>query len=257
MDTSLKTVEEVERYIGLPVVGIIPQKIKAMVDKNVEPAHSEAYRVLRANLRFSEKFKGGKVLTLTSGGVGEGKSLTLFNLAAISASLGDKVIIVDSDLHRPRQHRHLGISNKTGLIDVLMGEATPEDVTVATAIPNLSIIPSGKSKTGVHGLLESSRVKAIIAELRSRYDIVFFDSPPMIGVSDSSVLVREMDGVLFVIQHRKYPRIVSRRAKELAENLGANLVGIVINSINLSRDYADYQYSYEYHRKRKDEKAEA
>ncbi len=257
LDTSLKTVEDVERYVGLSVIGIIPQKVKGLTDKNADPVHAEAYRVLRANLRFSEKFKGGKTISVTSGGVGEGKSLTLFNLAVVSAQMGERVLIVDSDLHRPRQHRHLGISNKSGLIDVLMGHVKLEEATQATAVPNLFLLPAGKAKTGVHGLLETTRLRAIVAELRNHYDLVLFDSPPMIGVSDSSVLVREMDGVLFVIQHRQYPRILSRRAKEMAENLGANMIGVIINSINLSRDYTDYHYPYEYYQRRRKDKPEA
>ena len=115
MDTSLKSVEEAERFLGLPVLGVIPQKMKPLNDKRADQAHAEAYRVLRANLRFSTRLAGGKTLAVTSGGVGEGKSLTLFNLAYTSALLGDKVLVIDADLHRPRQHRILGISNRPGL----------------------------------------------------------------------------------------------------------------------------------------------
>lgn len=243
LDTSVKTIEDIERYMGVPVLGVIPQKVKPLLIEE-ESAHAEAYRVLRTNIQFSKKFAGGKTLCFTSGSMGEGKSLTLFNLAYVCAQLGDKVLIVDSDLHRPRQHKILSASNSVGLANVLVGEAKLENAIISTNFPNLDLLAGGRLSTGIHGLLNTTKMKELIKELRESYDHVFFDAPPIIGVSDASLLASEMDGVLLVIQHRKYPKAVSGRAKGMLENVGANLIGVVLNNINMSRDYSYYYYHY-------------
>jgi polysaccharide biosynthesis transport protein len=247
LDTSVKTIEDIERYLDLTVLGVIPQKVKPLLEEDADPAHAEAYRVLRTNIKSSQKFVNGSTVCITSGSVGEGKSLTLFNLAYTCATLGEKVLIVDSDLHRPRQHRILGTSNKHGLANVLIGEENVEDNILETKIPNLSFLPSGKLSSGVHGLLDTERMRSLCDDLKEQYSIVFFDAPPIIGVSDASLLVRQMDGVLLVIQHRKYPRALSSRAKAMVENMGANLLGVVLNNINISRDYSSYYYQQHYY----------
>lgn len=250
LDTSLKTVEEVERFMESPVIAVIPQKVKPFNDPTAEVAHAEPYRVLRSNIQFSSKFEDCKVLCVTSGSVGEGKSLTIFNLAHINAELGTKTIIIDADLHRPRQHKIMEVSNKCGLANILTGEVGLDDTIVKTKLDNLDFISSGKVESGgsVHGLLDTRRMLELIDELKERYEIVLFDAPPMMGVSDASVIVRDVEGVIMVVQHRKYPRTVSKRAKDMIESVGGNLVGIVINNINISKEYSYYyhQYSYSY-----------
>lgn len=247
LDTSVKTIEEIESHLGVPVVGMVPQKVRALNEELADPAHAEAYRLLRTNLQFSTKLGVGKTISVTSGSVGEGKSLTLFNLSYICASMGEKTLIVDSDLHRPRQHRILGLSNALGLVNILAGEAGFEDVAAVTDIPNLHFLPSGRMKSGVHGLLDGHRMPELIEVLKENYDRIFFDSPPVIGVSDASQIARHMEGVLLVVQHRKYPRAVSLRARDMLQNMGANMVGVVLNNINISRDYSSYYYQQHYH----------
>jgi capsular exopolysaccharide synthesis family protein len=247
VDTSIKTVEDVERFMKLPVLGVIPQRVKAFVEKGAEGAHAEAYRMLRTSIEVSEKFKGGKTLCITSGSVGEGKSLTVFNLGYVCAQLGDRVLIVDSDMHRPRQHKILGVPNKPGLANILIGESSFDKSVVKTPLENLHLLPSGRLSSGaVHGLLDTRRMKELVQEVRERYDLVIFDAPPVIGVSDTSLLVREVDGVVQVIQHRKYPRSVSSRAKDMIEMVGGRLMGVVLNNINVARDYS-YYYHYHYY----------
>ncbi|NQU40438.1 MAG: polysaccharide biosynthesis tyrosine autokinase [Lentisphaerae bacterium] len=247
LDTSIKTIDDIEQYMQSTVLGVIPQKVKPLSDPTAEAAHAEAYRVLRTNVRFSKNAMGGKSICVTSASVGEGKSLTLFNLAYISAQLGDRVIIVDSDLHRPRQHKIMETTNRPGLANIVVGDATLDECIQHTAEKNLDFLPSGKLATGVHGLIASEKMREVVTELKERYDFVFFDSPPIIGVSDASLLTREVDGVLLVIQHRKYPRALSARAKDMVENFGGNLLGVVLNNINISRDYAYYYYHQNYY----------
>lgn len=242
LDTSVKTVDDVERHLGLPVLGVIPQKVRSLVEEGPESPHAEAYRVLRTNMQFANKGKLGGAFALVSGGMGEGKSTTLFNLAYVCAQLGGKVLIVDSDLRRPVQHTFLGLSNRFGLTNVLMQDVVVEEAIKATSIPNLHLLPSGKLPRSSLGLLDSQRMRDLVKNLKARYDFVFFDSPPIVGVSDASILASEVDGVLLVVQYRKYPRNISSRARRMLENVGATVLGVVLNNINIMRD--DYYYYY-------------
>jgi capsular exopolysaccharide synthesis family protein len=244
LDTSVKTIDEVEKLMGVPVLGVIPKGVRPLVSEDAEPGHAEAYRVLRTNMQFSKQMENGRTVTCTSASVGEGKSLTIFNLGVVSAGLGDRTLIVDSDLHRPRQHKILGVSNHVGLTTVLLGETSAEQAIQKTPVPNLYFLSSGRMTAQAHGLLDTLKMKEFIAAIRESYDLILFDAPPIIGVSDATMLCREMDGVLLVVQHRKYPRALSLRAKSMLVNAGANIVGVVLNNINISRDYSYYYYHY-------------
>lgn len=247
VDTSIRTVEDIERYIGSSVMGIIPQKVLPLIEEGPESPHAEAYRVLRTNARFSKAFAGGRTLCVTSGSVGEGKSLTTANLAYVCAQLGERVLVIDSDLRRPRQHRILGVSNKHGLADVIQGKASLDEMIIQTEVPNLYFLPSGKLPQASQGLLDSTRMRDVLSKVREQFDVTLLDAPPMMGVSDASVLVSEADGTLLVIQYRKYPRSVSARARNLIENVGGTLLGVVLNNINISRDSYYYYYYHTYY----------
>jgi len=242
MDTSVKTVDDIERHLNTSVVGVIPQKAKLLNEDHPDSAHAEAYRVLRTNLHFNIKENGGGAFACLSGGMGEGKSTTLYNLAFTCAAMGDKVILVDSDLRRPVQHHNFKTDNLFGLTNVLLRDVPIEETIKSTGIPNLDFLPSGKLPRTSIGLLDPKRLRELISTLKARYDYVFFDSPPIMGVSDASVLAAEMDAVMLVVQYRKYPRAMSSRAKRLIENAGANIIGVVLNNINILRD--DYYYYY-------------
>jgi len=246
MDTSVKTVEDIEKYMGASIVGIIPQKVRPLVEEGGESPHAEAYRVLRMNIELSKKLGGGNTLCLTSGGAGEGKSLTLFNLACVCAQTGKTVLVIDSDMRRPTQHRMFKVSNRLGLADVLLGTSTLDAAIHKAVFPNMDFLASGKLPSASHGTLNAQKLRDIIGYVRNRYDYVLFDSPPIMGVSDASILSSEVDGVLLVVQHRSYPRAVSLRAKNMVENVGGNLIGVVLNSLNVTRDYYYYYHSYYY-----------
>ena len=242
LDTSVKTVDDVERYFGVPVLGVIPQKVRPLMEEGPDSPNAEAYRVLKTNMQFANKGMTGGAYAVVSGGAGEGKSTTLFNLAYICAQMGEKVLIVDSDLRRPTQHKILGMSNRFGLTNVLMRDTPIEEVIKVTSNPNLHFLPSGKLPRSSLGLLDSQRMRELVKNLKARYDYVFFDSPPIMGVTDASILASEVDGVLLVVQYRKYPRIISSRAKRMVENVGGTILGVVLNNINILRD--DYYYYY-------------
>jgi capsular exopolysaccharide synthesis family protein len=250
LDTSVKTIDDVERSLQSPVLGIIPQDVGIMLSEGPGSPNAEAYRVLRTNLLFSRKDDRLNTICVVSAGAGEGKSTTLLNLATIFAQAGDRVLVIDSDLRRPTLHRIIGVSNSTGLTSYLLKQNPLEEVIQSTKLPTLDFMPSGKLPSSSMGILSSSQMKSLIAEVKQRYDFVFFDSPPIMGVSDASILASEVDLAMQVIQYRRYPQPMNVRAKQMIEKVGGNLVGIVLNNINLSQAagyYSDYYQSY-YHR---------
>ncbi|MFM2081506.1 MAG: Tyrosine-protein kinase YwqD [Verrucomicrobiota bacterium] len=247
LDTSVKTIDDVERALQSPVLGVIPQNVGYLINEGAESPHAEAYRVLRTNLLFSRKDETLNTLAIVSAGAGEGKSTTIFNLATTFAQNGQRVIIVDSDLRRPSLHKILRVSNAIGLTNYLLKQNTLEEVIQTSPIPTLDFMASGKLPSSSMGILSSSAMKDLIRELKARYDFVFFDSPPIMGVSDASILASEVDMTIQVIQYRRYPQPMNIRAKQLIEKVGGNLMGIVLNNINMAQDESYYYYSGYYH----------
>ncbi|MFM7102281.1 MAG: GumC family protein, partial [Verrucomicrobiota bacterium] len=205
LDTSVKTIDDVEQALGAPVLGVIPQNVRSLLEEGADSPHAEAYRVLRTNILFSRKNQEGRTMTVVSGGAGEGKSTTIFNLATIFAQQGARVLIVDSDLRRPSLHKILNLSNSAGLTNYLLKQNKLEEVIQTTPQPGLDFLPSGKLPSSSLGILNSVQMREFVQEARSRYDFVFFDSPPIMGVSDASVLASEVDMAILVVQYRKYP----------------------------------------------------
>jgi capsular exopolysaccharide synthesis family protein len=247
LDTSVKTIDDVERALQSPVLGVIPQNVGRLLDEGAESPHAEAYRVLRTNLLFSRKDEKLNSLAVVSAGAGEGKSTTIFNLATVFAQSGQRVIIVDSDLRRPSLHKLFRVANNLGLTNYLLKQNTLEEVIQTTNLGTLDFMPSGKLPSSSMGILSSAAMKDLIVELKARYDFVFFDSPPIMGVSDASILASEIDMTLQVIQYRRYPQPMNIRAKQMIEKVGGNLMGIVLNNINMSQDESYYYYSGYYH----------
>ena len=247
LDTSVKTIDDVERSLQSPVLGVIPQNVGYLFDEGSESPHAEAYRVLRTNLLFSRKDDKLNSVAIVSAGAGEGKSTTVMNLATVFAQSGQRVIVVDSDLRRPTLHKLLRVTNNLGLTNYLLKQNTLEQVIQTTNLPTMDFLASGKLPSSSLGILSSAQMKDLINELKQRYDFVFFDSPPIMGVSDASILASEVDITMQVIQYRRYPQPMNIRAKQLIEKVGGNLVGIVLNNINMSQDESYYYYSGYYH----------
>jgi capsular exopolysaccharide synthesis family protein len=243
LDTSVKTIDEVERALQSPVLGVIPQNVGVLLLEGQESPHAEPYRVLRTNILFSRKDERHNAMTVVSGGAGEGKSTTLFNLATTFAQNGARVIVVDSDLRRPSLHKLMKVSNSIGLTNYLLKQNTLAEVIQTSSLPTMDFMPSGKLPSSSMGILSSSPMKELVNELKRRYDFVFFDSPPIMGVSDASVLASSVDMTLQVIQYRRYPQPMTTRAKQLIDKVGGNLIGIVLNNINMSQDENYYYYS--------------
>ena len=242
LDTSVKTIDEVERAFQAPVLGVIPQNVGYLLEEGPDSQHAEAYRVLRTHFLFSRKDDKLNSIVIISAGMGEGKSTTALNLATVFAQAGQRVVIVDSDLRRPTLHKILRVSNNVGLTNYLLKQSTLEEVIQTTSVPLLDFMASGKLPSSSMSILNSPQMKDLISDLKQRYDFVFFDSPPILGVSDAAVLASEVDMAIQVIQYRRYPQPMNIRAKQLIEKAGGNLVGIVLNNITMSQDEGYYYY---------------
>jgi succinoglycan biosynthesis transport protein ExoP len=244
LDTSVKKMEDVERYLGLPVLGVIAQNAGLISRGQTATAHIEAYRMLRTNIEFAKGNGAGHSICVLSAGAGEGKSLTIANLACVYAQHGSRVLVVDSDLRRPSVHRLLGVSNDIGLADYLAANKTIEEIIRPADIPNVFVIASGSGASAKAALpmLTSSRMVDLIQALDARFDIVLYDTPPVLGVSDAAVTAREVGTSILVIQHRRYPRNMPKRARQIVENAGGKLLGVVVNNVHVGQDETYYYY---------------
>lgn len=246
LDTSVKSMEDVERFLQVPVLAVIPKDVGLLHKQNGMSPDAEAYRILRTNIEFNRKNPEDNSVTVVSGGAGEGKSTTLVNLAYICAQGGYTTLMIDADLRRPRLHTFFDINNAVGLTNFLTTELMLEDVILQTPIDNLYFMPSGILPADAAGVLNSRRMSELIQDVKQRFDLVLVDSPPILGVSDASVLASEVDLTIIVVQHRKLPRNMLMRVKQAVENVGGKVIGVVLNNVDLRSD-SQYQYYTSYY----------
>lgn len=245
LDTSVKTMEDIEKYFGLPVLAVVPRGVGLLYELPEDSIESEPYRILRTNIEFNKTNPDAKVMTLVSGGPGEGKSHTLHNLAFTFASSGSKTLVIDADLRRPRQHSLFEVPNTKGLTDYLTEQIPLGELILHSNNKMLDVMPTGRLSSGSKALLNSRRLTNLIEEAKARYDIVLIDSPPILGVSDSSVIVRAVDLTAIVIQHRRFPRAMLLRVKNAVTNAGGHLLGAILNNVDIRLDqYYQYQTNY-------------
>ncbi len=249
LDTSVKSIDEVERQLGVPVLAVIPKDVPVLHRTSGASPDAEAYRILRTNLEFNRKNKEANCFSVVSGGAGEGKSTTMVNLAFVCAQAGYTTLIIDADLRRPRMHTFFDVSNQQGLSTYLTTAMSLEDVVVRTPVENLYFMPSGITPSDSAGLLNSKRFTDLISDVKSRFDIVLIDSPPILGVSDASVLAAGVDASIIVVQHRKLPRQMLMRVKQGVENVGGTVLGVVLNQVDIRSDaaYGYYTSYYSYY----------
>lgn len=246
MDTSVKSLDDVERFLGVPVLAVVPKDVAVLHRTSGFNPDAEAYRILRTNIEFNRRNPDANCITVTSGGAGEGKSTTLCNLAFVCAQGGYSVLLIDADLRRPRMHTLFDVSNAVGLTNYLTTNVMLEEVVVRTPVENLYFLPSGMLPADSAGVLNSQRMTELIEDAKSRFDIVLIDSPPILGVSDASVLSNEADMTIIVVQHRKLPRHMLMRVKQTIENVGGTVLGVVLNNVDLRSD-SQYQYYTSYY----------
>lgn len=241
-DTSIKTLEDAERQLGLPVLGVIPQNAALLLlQEGADSPDVEAYRILRTNIELKKSLHRVNSIAVVSSNAGEGKTTTVSNLAYVFASAGYNVLMVDADLRRPRLAAYAELESELGLTNYLVGTHELKDVVFRTSAPNLYLLPSGPQTSDPSGLLSSHRMDQLLAEAAERFDIVLFDAPPVLGVSDASLLVSKVNATLIVLQPSKMPLKALLRTKMQIENAGGKLLGLVMNNVDIS---ADTQYQY-------------
>ncbi|MFV0337065.1 MAG: GumC family protein [Chthoniobacterales bacterium] len=254
MDTSVKTLEEIEAYLQVPVLAIVPKDIHLLLNAGDDCVDAEAYRILRTNIEFNRRSAEANSITVVSGGAGEGKSTTICNLAYIFARGGYNTLVVDADLRRPSQHRLFKVENDRGITDYLSGQMSVEEVVRTTDVENLYFISSGPQARDAVGLLNSKQTRSLLSELKTRFDIVLIDSPPILGVSDGAILASFVDLTMLIVQHRRFPRSMLKRVKQAVLNAGGKIVGVVLNNVDVRHDrqYEYYTGYYSYYAENSD-----
>lgn len=202
---------------------------------------AEAYRSLYINLSFSGQEQPVRTLLATSAGPEEGKSTTVANLAVVAAQMGQVVVLVDCDLRQPKLHQFFGLKNDLGLCSVIADQAESTSALQPVAeVPGLRLMSSGPLPSSPAQVLASRHMESLIADLSSQVDLVLFDSPPVVLVSDASVLATRVDGVLLVLKAGQTKRDYARRAKEALEKVNARIVGVVLNNVSADATLQSY-----------------
>jgi capsular exopolysaccharide synthesis family protein len=274
LDSSLKSPEEVERYLGLPSLGIVPDfrglagpaDVLAPTtddrgsDEGPDAAHpggapdtslvpardsfsvvTESYRTLRTALIFSRPEAAPQTMLFTSAMEGEGKTTTALNTAIVYAKLGARVLVIDADLRRANCHRRLGVPPGRGLSAVLTGQYDLDQVVRPTAIPRVFLLRAGELPPNPTELLASNVMAALLTEAAGKFDYVIVDSPPVMAVNDAVVLSPLVEGVVIVVKAHSTPRQILQRAENRLAQARACVLGVVLNQLDARSDnYATY-----------------
>jgi succinoglycan biosynthesis transport protein ExoP len=261
-DNTLKTPEDVKEHLGLPFLGMVPDVgvrqtssatprtgVSPLILKNPQSAVAESYRVLRTNLIFSSADNQGRAIVISSANPGEGKTTTVANLASSLALNGAKVLAVDADLRRPTMHHHFGIPKTPGLSDLIVGKCQASQAIQATRFKGLQVLPCGYVPPNPAELLGSAHMRQVVDALRTHYEWVLIDTPPILAMADTPVLCPLVDGVVLVIGAEVSGRPTIQRAVDQIQGVGGKIIGIVLNKVDLERNSYYYsQYYGEYYR---------
>lgn len=204
----------------------------------------EQYRTIRTNIQFaSSADQSVKTLVVTSSGPSEGKTLTSANLAIVFAQARQNVLLVDADMRKPTIHKTFQLSNEAGLSTALSTGVTPEKIAQKTVIENLSILTSGPKPPNPSELLGSEKMNQIVKEARKQFDIVIFDMPPVVTVTDAQVMASKVDGTLLVARENWTRKDALSQAKESLDLVQARILGVIYNGAKQDKDKAYYYYS--------------
>lgn len=252
-DDTVKTSDDLRQAFNLSVLGgVVRVKGKDGRDKLVTTqglfsSLAEAYRLVRTNIQFMAIDQSIKTIMITSPNPGEGKSTTVANLAIIMAQADLKTIVVDSDLRKPMLHKLFRLSNSTGITDLLRSpELNIESYLKATEVDNLQAITSGPLPPNPTELLGSQRMAELLHRLQDMADVVIFDSPPVLAVTDATVLANRMDGTILVCKAKQTRRATVKEALNRLHKGDVNLLGAVMNQIPRSAAYYYYSQTYGY-----------
>jgi capsular exopolysaccharide synthesis family protein len=257
IDRTVKTAEDVERAVGAPLLGIIPVVAEAPTGDDVKSQRerdlyvfanptsraAECCRSIRTNILFSSADRNMKTITISSPRPREGKTTTTIYMGTTMAQGGQRILLIDTDLRRPRLHKSLGVSKNRGLTNLILGDATIDDVVKSTDIPNLFVLPCGPQPPNPAELLMTDRFKQVLAELEARFDRILLDSPPVLAVTDAVVLSRISAGVMLIAQAGKTQLDDIRMAARQFKDVDASILGVIMNDMDISsRRYGSYYY---------------
>ncbi|HTP07531.1 MAG TPA: polysaccharide biosynthesis tyrosine autokinase [Anaerolineae bacterium] len=249
LDDTVKSADDVRQLTQLATLGGVPNisgeqlSDKLIALRQPRSPVTEDYRMIRTNMRFSTIDNPLRTMIVTSPNPGDGKSLTTANLAVVLAQSGQRVIVVDADLRRPMLHRIFELDDKVGLTTILPDPAIHvSDVWQNTPIENLKVITAGPIPPNPADMLGSKRMGQLIEELRTKAEIVIFDTPPVTAVADASILSVRVDGVLLVVRSGRTRRSPMQHSKDILATAGANLLGVVMNQVPTRGK--SYQYYY-------------
>lgn len=255
LDNRIKTPQELKAQLGIPFLGMVPTvtvegEPNPLLDNGVPQNFAEAFKSVRTNVLFSSADEGMRTLVVTSAGPGEGKSLVASNLALALAQAGQRVLLIDADMRRPRVHDIFGGSQEPGLSNVLAGNAKTSEAIRKSKTSGLWLMPAGHIPPNPAELLGSRRYTDFIASLSVHFDWVLLDTPPVMVVADSSIVANQSSGVVFVVRADHTSKHSVRAAVEQLEAANALLIGSVLNSVDLVRNpyYYSAYYRKEYSR---------
>jgi len=263
LDTTIKTRDEVERSTGLPVLGYVPALREEMngdgrpegrssydllAVERPRSAIAEAFRSLRTALSFSAAAQETRSILVTSPSPLEGKSLVSINLAIAFAQAGKRVLLVDSDLRKPRLHKTFSLSPTVGLSNLLAGEGAQdlEEVIHPTPIENLWVLPCGPRPPNPSELMGTQRMRELVREMEQRFDKVIFDTPPAVNVTDCAVLMNFVGGAILVVRGFTTQRDLARRASEILRSTQGHVMGVILNNADTPRGAYGYDGYYYY-----------
>jgi capsular exopolysaccharide synthesis family protein len=258
LDRSVKSVEDAQSAAGAPVLGMIPMIAEGEVasddDKKRDlyvhqhPTHAvaEFCRSLRTNILFSGGDRELKTLVVSSPNQREGKTTMVIYLGTTMAQSGQRVLLVDTDMRRPRLHRSMGVSREKGLSNLIVGEESFDDVIKSTEIQNLYVLPCGPTPPNPAELLMTKRFAHVLEELKGRFDRVILDSPPLQGLTDAVVLSKQTDGALLVVRAGKTLRDEVRRAAREIRSVDGPITGVILNEFDMDDRRYGYYYRYRY-----------
>ncbi|KHF38252.1 CpsD/CapB family tyrosine-protein kinase [Halalkalibacter okhensis] len=206
------------------------QRRNLITDTGKSSPISEQYRTIRTNIEFSAVDKDIRSILVTSAGPAEGKSTTAANLAVVMAQNGQSVLLLDADLRKPTAHYTFGVSNMSGLTNVLSKQQTLEETIQQTKIDNLSVLTCGPIPPNPAELLNSRRMSLVLERAQEIFDTVILDSPPVMAVADAQILASKCDGTVLVISSGKTEKEEVKKAKEQLQNAKATILGAVLNN---------------------------
>lgn len=204
---------------------------------------TEQYRTIRTNIQFASADRKIQTIVVTSSGPSEGKSTTAANIAVVFANSGQRVLLVDADMRKPTIHKTFGLTNEVGLSKVLSSNNSGLEMSRPSMVDNLFILTSGPKPPNPSELLGSTRMDQVIEEARHLYDVIIFDMPPVVTVTDAQIMASKADGTLLVVQENVTRKDTLMQAKDLLEMVQARVLGVVYNGAHNLKDQSYYYYS--------------